>query len=77
LDSFGVLDKVIAYLKDEGSDLNILIFALTYIVSYFALQLACQFVKSCFGHAMSKVTQYTIDNSKVYVHFSEDSLKQT
>ncbi len=76
LDSFGLLDKVIAYVKDGGSNLNILIFALIYIVSCFALQLACQFVGSSFGHAMSKVAQYVIDNSKVYVHFSKVSLKK-
>jgi len=75
--SFGLLDKVIAYVKDEGFNLNILIFALTYIVSRFALQLTCQFVGSCFGHAMSKVAQYATNNNKVYVHFSEVNFKKT
>ncbi len=27
------------------------------------------FVGSCFGHGMSKVTQYDIDDTKVYVGF--------
>jgi hypothetical protein len=34
LDSFGLLDKVIACVKDEGSNLNTLTFALTFMVSY-------------------------------------------
>jgi hypothetical protein len=54
LDSFRLLDKVITYVKDEGSNLNTLTFALTFIVSCFAFQQACPFVGSCFGHAMSK-----------------------
>ncbi len=76
LDSIGLLDKIIAYVKDERSNLNILIFALTYIVLCFALQLACHFVGSSFGHAMSKVAQYDVDNSNVYVHFSKVNLKK-
>jgi hypothetical protein len=75
--SFGLLDKVIAYVKDGGFNLNILIFALTYIVFCFAFQLACPFVGSCFGHAMSKVAQYATNKNKVYVHFLEVSFKKT
>jgi hypothetical protein len=76
LDSFGLLDKVIAYVKDEGSNLNILTFALTSIVSCFALQQACPFVGSCFGHAMPKEAQYVTNNNNVCVGFSEASLKE-
>jgi hypothetical protein len=76
LDSFGLLDKVIAYVKDEGSNLNSLIFSLTSIVSCSIFQLACPFVGSCFGHAMSKVVQYAIDDTKVCAGLSEVSLKK-
>jgi hypothetical protein len=69
LDPFGLLDKVIAYIKDQGLNLNILTYGLTFVVSCFALQLACPFVRSCFGHAMSKVTQYAIDDNKICVGF--------
>jgi len=41
LDSFGLLDKVIAYVKNEMFNVNILTFALTFIVSSFVFQLAC------------------------------------
>jgi len=34
LDSFGLLDKVIACIKGERSNLNTLTFALTFMVSY-------------------------------------------
>jgi hypothetical protein len=76
LDSFGLLDKIIAYVKDEGSNLNTLIFALTSIVSCFNLQQACPFVGSCFGHAMSKANQYLTNKNNVCVGFSKVSLKE-
>ncbi len=71
LDFFGLLDKIITYVKDEGSNLNTLTNALTSVVSYFPLQLACPFVGSCFGHAMSFAT----DDIKMCAKFSKVSLK--
>jgi hypothetical protein len=53
---FGLLDKVIAYIKDEGSNLASLTIVLILIVSYFSLKLANPFIGSCFGHVMYKVT---------------------
>ncbi len=76
LDSFRLLDKVITYVKDEGSNLNTLTFALTFIVSCFAFQQACPFVGSCFGHAMSKEAQYVTNDNNVCVGFLEVSLKE-
>ncbi len=75
LDSFGLFDKVITYVKDKGCNLNTLTNALTSVVSCSPLQLACPCVGSCFGHAMSKATQYVIDDIKVCAGFSEVSLK--
>jgi hypothetical protein len=54
LDSFGSLNKVIAYVKDKSSNLNTLTNVLKFIVFYFPIQLPA-FVKLCFSHAMSKV----------------------
>jgi hypothetical protein len=34
------------------------------------------FVGSCFGHGMSKATQYDIDDTKICVGFSEVSLEE-
>jgi len=75
LDSFGLFDKVITYVKDKGCNLNTLTNALTNVVSCSPLQLACPCVGSCLGHAMCKVTQYAIDDIKVCVRFFEVSLK--
>lgn len=54
LDSFGLLNKVITYVKDKSSNLNTLTNVLKFIVFYFPIQLPA-FVKLCFSHAMSKV----------------------
>jgi hypothetical protein len=54
LDSFNLLNKVIAYIKNEGFNLDTLIFELIFVVFGFSFHLTCPFVGSCFGHAMSK-----------------------
>ncbi len=66
LNSFGFLDKIIADVKNEGSNLNTLINALKFVVSHSPFQLPTPFMGSCFGYVMSKVDQYTINDVKVY-----------
>jgi hypothetical protein len=66
LDSFGLLDKIIVYVTDKGSNLNTLINALKSIVSYFPFQFYTPFIGSCFGYVMSKVASYAIDDVQVY-----------
>jgi hypothetical protein len=75
LNSFGLFNKVIIYVKDEGSNLNTLTNALTNVVYYSPLPLACPFIGSCFGHAMFKVAQCAINDTKLCVGFFEVSLK--
>jgi hypothetical protein len=54
LDSFGLFEKKIPYVKDEGSNLNTLTNALTTIVSCAPFQLSCPFLGSCFGMGHAK-----------------------
>jgi hypothetical protein len=56
LDSLGLLNKFITYVKDIGSNLNTLTNVLKFKVSCSPLQLFTPFVGSCFGHAMLKET---------------------
>jgi hypothetical protein len=56
LKSFGLLDKVIVCIKNGGSNLSTLIITFTIVEFCFALQLACPFKRSCFGHAMLKAS---------------------
>jgi hypothetical protein len=48
LDVFGLLDKIIAYVKDEGSNLSILTLVLINVVTCSPLQLTIRFVGSFF-----------------------------
>jgi hypothetical protein len=51
---FDLCNKVIAYVKDEGANLNTLTNVLTRIVSYVPLMLPQPYAGNCFGHVMSK-----------------------
>jgi hypothetical protein len=55
---FGKYDlrkKVITYVKDEGSNLNIMTIDLKFVVSCDILGLVESFQSSCFGHGFFKV----------------------
>ncbi len=71
LDSFGLLDKVIVYVQDESSNLNMFTDALKSIVSCFPLLLHVPFVGLCFDHAMSKAIQYATNDAKICQGFLE------
>jgi hypothetical protein len=62
---YELLDKVIAYVKDEGANLNTLIIRLTSIISCVPLQLSQPHVAIYYGHAMSKCCQYATNDLKV------------
>jgi hypothetical protein len=70
LNLFSFFNKVITYVKDEGSNLATLTFVLTFVVSCFPFQLQCPFVGSYFEHAMLKATPYAIDYVKVCCGFT-------
>jgi hypothetical protein len=55
LNTFGLFDKIIAYVKNEGFNLSTLTFTLTFVMSCSTIQLTWPFVGSWFGQAMSKV----------------------
>jgi hypothetical protein len=51
LDNYASRRKIIAYVKDEGSNINIMIIALKSIVSCDVLGLEERFQGTCLGHA--------------------------
>jgi hypothetical protein len=79
----GLFDKIIVYVKDKKSNIITLTSTLTKVVTYYPFheedqildQLSSPFLRSCFGHAMSKACQYVFNDSKVCVGFSKVSLK--
>jgi hypothetical protein len=50
LDAYGLKNKIIIYVKDEGSNLNTLTNALKFVVKCETLGLKESFKATCFGH---------------------------
>jgi hypothetical protein len=73
---YGLNARIIAYVKDEGGNLNTMTNALTFVVSCETLGWQTPFVGSCWGHAMSKYIQYAIDDVKVSIRLTSVSTKK-
>ncbi len=69
LSSYNLLDKLIAYVKDEGGNLSTLAQACTFVVSCGPLALVVPWQRSCFGHVFNKTCQYFYNDINVYVGF--------
>jgi hypothetical protein len=54
LNQYGLKRKIVAYVKNEGSNLNTLTIALKFIMKYEALGLDESFQGTCFGHVFLK-----------------------
>jgi len=67
--------KIIAYVKDEGSNLNAMISTLKSIISCETLGLPKSFNGICFGHAFSKACQYVTIDEKMYRNIRYASIK--
>ncbi len=68
-------NKIIAYVKDEGSNLNTMTIALQFFVKYEVLGLDENFQGACFGHAFSKACQYVTIDKKVCRNLKFVSIK--
>jgi hypothetical protein len=60
LDSYGLNKKIIAYVKNEGTNLNSMTTTFTFFVNCEVLGLEESFNGTCFGHAFSKTPWYTL-----------------
>jgi hypothetical protein len=58
LDKYGLRKKIIAYVKDGGSNLNAMTIVLYVVVNYESFGLEESFQSTCFGHVFSKACQY-------------------
>jgi len=56
-EKFGLIDRVFASVKDEGSNLASMAIALHSIVDYELLNLPQVYEVTCFGHVFSKTCQ--------------------
>jgi len=75
LDSYALRRKIIAYVKDEGSNMNTMTTTLKSIVSCDMLGLEESLQGTCFGHAFSKACQYATIEEKVYKDLQYVSIK--
>jgi len=58
-------NKIICYVKDEGTNLSTMTNVLNQIVTCENLGIKAPFESICFGHAFSKACQYTTFDEKV------------
>ncbi len=72
---YGLKKKILAHVKDEGSNLNAMTTILKFFMSCECLDLEERFQGSCVGHIFPKSCQYLTTNEKVclnlkYVYFN-------
>ncbi len=65
LDAYVLRKKIIAYVKDKGSNLNIMSLTLKSVVNCDVLGFEFFFQGTCFGHAFIKTCQYATIDEKV------------
>jgi hypothetical protein len=62
LEKFGFTSKILCYVKNEGTNLGTMTTTLKSIISCEAFNLFAPFDVACFGHVMSKATQYVTND---------------
>jgi hypothetical protein len=65
-EKFGLISKVLCYVKDKGTNLANMTTTLKSIISCEALSLLVPFDGACFGHVMNKATQYATNDDKIF-----------
>jgi hypothetical protein len=70
-------EKIIAYLKDEGSNLNATINALNMLLIVNVLGLETSFQGNYFGHIFSKACQYDSTDENIYKKLKYVYVKST
>ncbi len=77
LDQYGLKNKIIAYVEDKGSNLNIMTIALKFVVKCEIRGVNEIFQSVCFDHAFSKACQYATIEKKNCKNFKFVSIKST
>jgi hypothetical protein len=74
LDRYCLKKKIIAYVKDEGSNLNTMINVLKFVVCCETLGLEESFQGYCFGRAFFKAYHYAKTKNKMCKNLKEMSI---
>jgi hypothetical protein len=64
------ISKIIAYVRDEGTNLNTFAFTFTRVVFYALLQLVAPFI----GHVMFKACPYATNDNEIGVGMKETNV---
>jgi hypothetical protein len=75
LHKYGLKEKIIVYVKDEGYNINVMVGALKSIVNYESFGLEESFYGTCSAHVFSKACQYGTAKEKVCKNFKYVSIK--
>jgi hypothetical protein len=62
---FSLISKILCYVEDKGIYLANMTITLKLVISCEALSLPIPFDGACFGHAISKATQYGTNDDKI------------
>jgi hypothetical protein len=76
LDIFGILHQVIAFVKDEGTNLCAMATTLHSIVDCEPLKILKVYEGTCFGHVMSKAHQYATNDELLFFGLKNVSVKE-
>jgi len=77
LEKYDLMHRMIAFVKDEGSNLMSMAIALHSIFYCRPLKLQWDYEGTCFGHIMSKACHYATNNEKVTIGQKHVSVKAT
>jgi hypothetical protein len=77
LESFSLTSKVLCFVKDERLNLRTMGTTLKSLISCEVLNLKFHFDSACFGHAMSKATQYDTNDDKISMDLKPISVKSS
>jgi hypothetical protein len=75
LDYYGLSKKIIAYVKDQGTNLNFMTTTLKFVVNCEVLRLEESFNGIYFGRAFSKTCEYAIVEKRVCTDLKYVSIK--
>lgn len=67
--SYKLLDKVIAYVKDEGENSFTLVRTFSFVVKCVLLAIEIPWQGTCFWHAFNKACQYAYNDTKIVIGF--------
>jgi hypothetical protein len=71
-----MLHQVIAFGKDEGINLSIMVATMHSIINYEPLKILRVYEGTCFGHVMSKACQYATNDDKISIGLKNVSVKE-